>query len=92
MRVDITADFGVGGTYVMRLLDRGATFRGYPKDVRTDNGPEFTGRVFMTWAQKHGIKHIFIEPDSPTQNAYIERFNGPFRDKCLDENRFESWE
>ena len=64
--VDITADFGIGGHYVTRLLDRAATFRGYPKEVRTDNGPEFTCRAFMTWAQKHGIQHILIEPGSPT--------------------------
>ena len=38
--VDITADFGIGGHYVTRLLDRAATFRGYPQAVRTDNGPE----------------------------------------------------
>ena len=67
--VDITADFGIGGDYVTRLLDRAAMFRGYPKEVRTDNGPEFTCRAFMTWAQKHGIKHILIEPGSPTQKA-----------------------
>jgi putative transposase len=90
--VDITADFGIGGAYVTRLLDRAATFRGYPKEVRTDNGPEFTCRAFMTWAQMHGIKHILIEPGSPTQNAYIESFNGTFRDECLDENWFESLE
>lgn len=90
--VDITADFGIGGHYVTRLLDRAATFRGYPKAVRTDNDPEFTGRAFMSWAQKHGIQHILIEPGSPTQNAYIETFNGTFRDECLDENWFESLE
>ena len=88
--VDITADFGIGGHYVTRLLDRAAMFRGYPQAVRTDNGPEFTCRAFMTWAQKHGIQHILIEPGSPTQNAYIESFNGTFRDECLDENWFES--
>jgi len=76
--VDITADFGIGGDYVTRLLDRAALFRGYPKEVRTDNGPEFTCRAFMTWAQKHSIKHILIEPGSPTQNAYIESINGDF--------------
>ena len=88
--VDITADFGIGGEYVTRLLDRAATFRGYPEAVRTDNGPEFTCRAFMTWTQKHSIQHILIEPGSPTQNAYIESFNGTFRDECLDENWFES--
>ena len=46
----------------------------------------------MTWAQKHDIPHILIEPGSPTQNAYIESFNGTFRDECLDENWFESLE
>ena len=90
--VDITADFGIGGHYVTRLLDRAATFRGYPMTVRTDNGLEFTCRAFMTWAQKHGIQHILIELGSPTQNAYVESFNGTFRDECLDENWFESFE
>ena len=88
--VDITVDYGIGGHYVTRLLDRAALFRGYPQAVRTDNGPEFTCRAFMTWAHKHGIKHILIEPGSPTQNAYVESFNGTFRDECLDENWFES--
>ena len=91
-RVDITADFGTGGEYVTRLLDRAATFRRYSQAVRTDNGPEFTCRSFMTWTQKHGVKHILIEPGSPTQNSYIESFNGTFRDECLNENWFESLE
>ena len=90
--VDITADFGIGGYYVTRLLDRAATFRGYPTAVRADNGLEFTCRAFMTWAQKHNVQHIWIEPGSPTQNAYIESFNSTFRDECLDENWFESLE
>ena len=89
---DITADFGIGGHYVNRLVDWAATFRGYPQTVRTDNGPEFTCRAFTTWAQKHGIQHILIEPGSPKQNACIESFNGTFRDECLDENWFESLE
>ncbi len=56
--VDITADYGISGQYVTRLLDRAATFRGYPRAVRTDNGPEFTCRAFMAWAHGHGIEHI----------------------------------
>ena len=47
--VNITEGFGIGGDYVTRLLDRAATFRGYPQAVRTDNGPEFTCQAFMTW-------------------------------------------
>ena len=88
--VDITADFGIGGQYVTRLLDRAALFRGYPKAVRTDNGPEFTSRAFIGWAQEHGIRHLLIEPGKPMQNGYIESFNGKFRDECLNEHWFQT--
>ena len=47
--VDITADFGIGGHYVTRLLNRAALFLGYPKAVRTDNGPKFTCRASSTF-------------------------------------------
>ena len=88
--VDIAADFGISGQYVTRVLDQAATFRGYPKAVRTDNGPEFTSRAFMGWTQKHGIRHILIQPGRPMQNGYIESFNGKFRDECLNEHWFET--
>ena len=88
--VDITADYGISGQYVTRLLDRAALFRGYPLAVRTDNGPEFTSRAFMGWAQTHGIRHILIEPGRPMQNGYIESFNGKFRDEMLNEQWFET--
>ena len=88
--VDIAVDFGIAGEYVTRLLDRAAVFRGYPDMVRTDNGPEFTSRVFMAWAQTHGIRHILIQPGRPMQNGYIESFNGKFRDEHLNESWFET--
>ena len=88
--VDIVTDYGIGGQYVTRLLDRAAIFRGYPSAVRTDNGPEFTSRAFMGWAQTHGIRHILIQPGRPMQNGYIESFNGKFRDECLNEHWFET--
>jgi len=88
--VDIATDYGIGGQYVTRLLDRAAIFRGYPNTVRTDNGPEFTSRAFMGWAQTHGIRHILIQPGRPMQNGYIESFNGKFRDECLNEHWFET--
>ena len=74
--VDIAVDYGISGEYVTRLLDRVAVFRGYPLALRTDNGPEFTSRAFMAWANSHGIRHILIEPGRPMQNGYIESFNG----------------
>jgi putative transposase len=88
--VSISVDWGISGQYVTRLLDRAAVFRGYPLAVRTDNGPEFTSRAFMGWAQTHGIRHILIEPGRPMQNGYIESFNGKFRDECLNEQWFET--
>ena len=83
-------DYGISGPYVTRLLDQVAIFRGYPKAVRTDNGPEFTSRAFIAWTQRHGIRHILIQPGRPMQNGYIESFNGKFRDECLNEHWFES--
>ncbi|WP_418066330.1 IS3 family transposase [Roseateles depolymerans] len=88
--VDIAVDYGISGQYVTRLLDRAAIFRGYPAAVRTDNGPEFTCRAFMAWAQAHGVRHILIQPGRPMQNGYIESFNGKFRDECLNEHWFQT--
>jgi putative transposase len=88
--VQIGIDFGTSGEYVTRLLDEAARFRGYPLAVRTDNGPEFTSRAFMAWAQSRGIRHILIEPGRPMQNGYIESFNGKFRDECLNEHWFQT--
>ncbi|MFN3913963.1 MAG: IS3 family transposase [Aquabacterium sp.] len=88
--VDIAVDYGISGQYVTRLLDRAAIFRGYPAAVRTDNGPEFTCRAFIAWAQAHGVRHILIQPGRPMQNGYIESFNGKFRDECLNEHWFQT--
>jgi putative transposase len=88
--VEIAVDFGINSQYVTRVLDQVARFKGYPKYIRSDNGPEFTSRHFMAWCQEHGITHILIQPGRPMQNAYIESFNGTFRDECLNENVFTS--
>ncbi|WP_017760883.1 IS3 family transposase, partial [Pseudacidovorax intermedius] len=88
--VDLAVDHGIGGQYVVRVLDQVARFRGYPQAVRTDQGPEFTSRAFMAWAQAKDVRHILNQPGKPTQNAYIESFNGKFRDECLNEHWFQS--
>lgn len=60
-----------------------------PKVIRCDNGPEFCSRAFMAWA--HGKVTIsFIQPGKPQQNAFVESFNGKFREQCLNENLFFS--
>ncbi|AHE31938.1 integrase core domain protein [Burkholderia pseudomallei NAU20B-16] len=71
-------------------MDRAARFRGYPKAVRTDQGPEFTSRALDQWAYASGVTLKLIQPGKPTQNAYIESFNGKFRDECLNEHWFTS--
>jgi putative transposase len=48
------------------------------------NGPEFTSKTMLGWAEQKGVKLQFIDPGRPTQNAYIESFNGKFRDECLN--------
>jgi putative transposase len=88
--VDIAVDHGIGGEYVTRLLEQAGQFRGFPAAVRTDQGPEFTSRAFMAWAHRRGVRHLLNDAGSPTQNAYIESFNGKFRDECLNEQWFET--
>jgi putative transposase len=51
-------------------------------------GPEFAGQVLEQWAYHRGVALLFIEPDKPVQNAFVERFNGRFRDQCLNETWF----
>ncbi len=80
----IEVDTSLPGARVVRVLDRLAVLRGLPDTIVIDNGSEFTGRVLDAWANKHGVKLHFIDPGKPVQNAYIESFNGKFRDECLD--------
>src|SRR6185295_6140413 len=80
----------IGGLAVTRILDRLAIDRGLPMALRTDNGPEFCSRAMLTWAYDRGVTLRLIEPGKPNQNAYIESFNGRFRDECLNEHWFTS--
>ncbi len=88
--IDLAVGFGISGHYVTRILDQAARFRGYPSAIRTDQGPEFTGRALDQWAYENGVQLKLIQPGKPTQNAYIESFNGKFRDECLSEHWFQS--
>jgi putative transposase len=80
----------LGGLPVTRVLDQLAITRGLPHVLRTDNGREFCGRAMLTWAHARGVTLRLIEPGKPTQNAYIESFNGRLRDECLNEHWFTS--
>lgn len=80
----------LGGMAVTRVLDQLAVERGLPAVLRTDDGKEFCGRAMVTWAHERGVTLRLIEPGKPNQNAYIESFNGRFRDECLNEHWFMS--
>jgi transposase InsO family protein len=80
----------LGGLPVTRALDRLAAERGLPGVLRTDNALEFCGPAMLTWAHERGVTLRLIEPGKPNQNAYIESFNGRFRDECLNEHWFTS--
>lgn len=61
------------------MLEQVAHERGYPDVLTVDNGPELRGRALDGWADDNGVQLYFIDPGKPTQNAYIESFNGRFR-------------
>jgi putative transposase len=84
----IEVDTSLPGRRVTRVLDRLQTARGLPKVLLMDNGPEFTGQVLDQWAFQKGVRLQFIEPGKPIQNAYVESFNGKFRNECLEEHWF----
>jgi putative transposase len=86
----IEVDSSLPALRVVRTLERIASWRGYPKQIRLDNGPEFISRTLRQWAEEHDVELAFIQPGKPTQNAYIERFNRTFRESVLDAYLFSS--
>jgi putative transposase len=63
-----------------------------PKRTQVDNGSEFIRKDFDKWAYENNITLDFSRPGKPTDNPYIESFNGSFRDECLNVNWFMSLE
>ncbi len=87
----IEVDFSLPGERVTQVLDRVALARGgYPAVIVLDNGPEFRSEALDQWADRHDVRLHFIEPGRPVQNAFVESFNGRFRDECLNQNWFVS--
>ena len=82
----IEVDTSLGGARVVQVLERLAELRGLPGMITIDNGPEFTGRALDEWAYRRGVKLNFIRPGKPIENAFVESFNGRFRDECLNDN------
>ncbi len=86
----IEVDMSLPGRRVVSVLERLAEMRGLPRSITVDNGPEFISKALDVWAYEQGLTLRFIEPGKPQQNAYIESFNGKFRDECLNEHWFLS--
>jgi putative transposase len=84
----LEADHSLTGKRVTRVLDRIALTRGLPDVITVDNGPEFISKALDLWAYENNVQLRFIQPGKPVQNAYIESFNGKFRDECLNEHVF----
>ena len=88
--VAIEVDRSLPGLRVTRVLDRLHAADGLPQTIVVDNGPEFAGRTLDAWAYARGVTLRFIRPGKPIENAYVESFNGKFRDECLNEHWFVS--
>ena len=86
----IEVDTSISGSRVARVLDRIADERGLPKTIVMDNGTELTSLAMLAWSAKHRVQFHYIAPGKPTQNAFVESFNGKFRDECLNDNVFTS--
>ena len=86
----VEVDFSLPASRVIRALNQILEWRGKPKGIRCDNGPEFIGHALATWADRHGIELHFIQPGNPQQNAYVERYNRTLRYSWLSCHLFES--
>jgi len=86
----IEAAFSITGAHVVAVLDRLKATVGLPKRLAVDNGPEFISKALDAWAYRNGVTLEFSRPGKPTDNAYVESFNGHFRAECLDQHWFAS--
>ena len=83
-------DTSFAGLRVTRVLDQIIAERGLPRAIRCDNGPELTSRHFLAWALDRKVDLIHIQPGKPTQNGYVESFNGKLREECLRVSWFQN--
>ena len=88
----IEVDTSLPAERVIRVLEQVVAWRGQPKAIRLDNGPEFIAERFMAWCAERTIELRHIQPGKPDQNALIERYNRTYRTEVLSAYVFESLE
>ncbi len=86
----IDVDLSLPAARVVRALDRIIEWRGLPKRIRCDNGPEYVSATVQPWAKENGIQLDVIQPGHPQQNAYVERYNRTVRYDWLAQTLFDS--
>jgi putative transposase len=80
----IAPRFSYRGEDVVEMLDQACLRVGYPKTIRVGQGSEFISRDLDLWAYQRVVELDFSRPGKPTDNAFIESFNGKFRSECLN--------
>ncbi len=88
----LVVDTSLSGARVARELDALIRLYGKPETIVSDNGTEFTSRAILEWQNNTGVNWHYIAPGKPTQNAFVESFNGRLRDECLNEEIFKTLE
>jgi putative transposase len=82
----------IRGEDVVNVMNRLKAGHGVPRFIKVDNGPEFISKELDKWAYENKVTLDFSRPGKPVDNAFIESFNGSFRDECLNVNWFLSLE
>lgn len=90
--IHIEIDTSLTSWRLIKVFEKLWVERGLPKVLRCDNGSEFLGAEFVSWAENMGMFIMYIQPGKPNQNAYIKRFNRTYRTEVLNLYLFNNLE